>query len=321
VRVFIDANIYLMFFEAKNEKLSSLSVFRRNMSKKGIELVFPKITYDEILRRIPKIKAESIKELAGFIPRAPKLPATVRSKKTSTDFDIIVEEYREKIRLISAEYVESVDKLLAEIDQLFSKAKVPGMSSELLQRAMDRHLLGNPPGKGGHNPIGDELEWEILLEYYQKDDLIIITNDHDWKEYGSEGAISTFLKKEWRQKSGKELQFYSSLGEFVNDKIKPPKPIDEKEISDEKRISAPIESSGGFITVGADSGIISPSEVDLFSVWAHDPSYASMPQPLYVHNPSQPLPASRAFRVCPQCGTGVTASRDRYCSVCGSILI
>jgi hypothetical protein len=72
------------------------------------------------------------------------------------------------------------------------------VSDEAFSKAYRRKLLGNPPTSPGKQTIGDEVNWEVLLESCH-DDLILWTRD------GTYAANEHYLAAEYNHKTGKSL--------------------------------------------------------------------------------------------------------------------
>ncbi len=75
--------------------------------------------------------------------------------------------------------------------------KLP-LTDQAVDRAHRRKLLGNPPRSSDKYSIGDEVIWELLLENL-KEDLIIVTEDHTFRENLS------LLKEEYERRTGSKL--------------------------------------------------------------------------------------------------------------------
>lgn len=332
MRVFIDTNIYLTFIEAKGEKLSSLSVLRQNLKKRSIELIFPQVTYDEIIRNVQLIKNKYNKYLTTMVLPELSIPTSVRETKITSELNDLRKKYKERIDTLKGDYLVSVDSLLNdEINVLYKNATVVHPKKNIIELASLRHSLGNPPGKGGNNPIGDELEWEILLNNFTDQDLIVITNDGDWKDINDENeeGLNYFLNVEWKSKTDKNITFYKSLGEFINEKIKPTKPISKEEIETEERISEPIGSGlyinpnivpvngwgtfgWGESTWGTDTKILGGASPVTISANGPVVSVSGPKAESKMRNSSLGL----AYVMCALCHS-VIGPDDKFCSQCG----
>jgi len=72
-----------------------------------------------------------------------------------------------------------------------------------IEKAKKRKVVGNPPGKK-NDPLGDEINWEILLESIDKStsELIIISNDSDYlTEYEKRCYLNPLLYREVKEKN------------------------------------------------------------------------------------------------------------------------
>src|SRR5216684_2013215 len=178
MKVFIDTNVYINFIRTSGEKLKSLDEIGKLIKSGEISLVFPRITLDELIRNIPGEALAYQKNIEQQLPKQPAFAVSI-NKKRREKIDKIHKEYLEELKLLKQHYLKSVKivekKIIEDLWQLATKLEdTPG----LIERAHARKIKGNPPGKGQH--IGDELEWELLLENCSDDDLTIITFDGDW---------------------------------------------------------------------------------------------------------------------------------------------
>lgn len=262
--LFIDANIYLHFIRTSNENMESLDELEKLINAKEIQLIFPKITRNEFLRHISLIALNFKKLIDEKVPSAPNL----KEPK-------IIEVYKlhiKNIRELSSLYLQSVKSLRQRITKLQLSKLVEQLNEteDALKRAYYRKMKGDPPGKTGH--IGDELVWEMLIEYCQGKnyDLSIITQDQGWKELMPESKnkiLSPILEEEWKSISKGKIAVFNTIGEFINDFTGKQK-ISKEDIDLEKNIGIPMVYSGDQYfgptfftppTFGAVSNISTPS--------------------------------------------------------------
>ncbi|KUJ76144.1 hypothetical protein AVO45_12565 [Ruegeria marisrubri] len=105
------------------------------------------------------------------------------------------------------------DKLTSE---LLNLAEDIDVSEELFHRAIKRWRLGNPPGKG-KNTVGDEVNWECLLEYFdgRGDDLHLISVDGDYSSELDSKSLKPILRRDWEKATvASRIFLYRSLSEF-----------------------------------------------------------------------------------------------------------
>lgn len=246
MRVFVDANIYLNFFEKSNDGITSLDTLKEYVEKKKVTLILPQVTQDEFFRNLPGTRRRYLKAIDSAISSNKSAHASIAYLsfgKAASKRGRIKEFHKsmlEELKMIKDKYPSDCGKLVADtIMPLTKVALVPEETSEIFERAKRRRFLGNPPGKSGARMhIGDEFVWELILENYVDDDLVVVSNDGDWlqsKDDGSKG-VSDFLKTEWQRRTKKNIDAVETLGEFINAYIKPPedKKVTKEEIAKER---------------------------------------------------------------------------------------
>lgn len=123
--------------------------------------------------------------------------------------DKAIEKYKERSLNLRSRINTGINKLFQvafEID-----------CDEVVQCAYFRTRQGYPPRKGNRT-FGDAIIWEALLEYCADDNLVIVSNDSDYREEEKSKKIHSFLESEWyRKTSGKTVKLYRILGDFIND--------------------------------------------------------------------------------------------------------
>lgn len=209
--LFIDANIYLRFYDSNSKEfkklLKSLEEVKKNIfmtsqfqdeierNKLGVflrsfvsyekQLVLNKVSLPEHL------EASSDKELKNWNTTTDKIKKKVGEQKN-------------KLRKITEDLIESIadnkDKVSQTLNKIFSSSLVP--NEELTESARKRREIGNPPGKN-NDPLGDQISWEQLLDKVDKiDELWIVTNDNDYFiEFGRKCYLNPFLTHELKNKN------------------------------------------------------------------------------------------------------------------------
>lgn len=224
MQVYIDANVYLEYFrENAGERLAPLKALDRLVKQKKITLLLPTQTKQEYFRNRRKI-AEATRVALVKQSRASSLIPAVMDTGTKEVKSVLKESKK-----LSQSYKKLIEKYDADVEKertdadvllksLFKQALPLPESEEILQRAHQRYLKGNPPRKSDHS-YGDAVTWEILLESATSGDLVIITRDGDYMEVKKgERTLNSYLYAEWRirTKKKKKLTLFKSLAEFVN---------------------------------------------------------------------------------------------------------
>jgi predicted nucleic acid-binding protein len=219
-KIFIDTQIFLNLYNTKSPVKKLLD----DIDKIRPNIVFPEQVLDEFVRNRDK----KIRELQRSIADTHNI-CSFGLFRDSSDF-IECEEYLKKIQDLSKKMQKKCDELLKspEKDELFNyftKLYEDKMvlsikrTPEIIKKAHQRKCIGNPPISEKKTTIGDEINWESLLDKV-KDDLIIISDDHTYRH------DFNFLAAEFQKISNKKL-----LG--IYDKISLALPLMNKKPSSE----------------------------------------------------------------------------------------
>jgi hypothetical protein len=247
MRVFIDSTVYLHFIRASKEKLDSLDNLEGLIAEEKVELIFPKITQEEVLRNMLEVPKQYCKTIDNQLPKEPSYAVSV-DKQTRDKIKRLHAGYSEELKKLKGRYLESVSSLRERIFGVFKpKSIVPNETDGLTKTAFYRKLKGNPPGKGKR--IGDELAWELLLEYCGEKDLFIVASDPDWSDPNNREKLHPLLEEEWLSKSNKKIRLFTTLGQFINSFTKE-KRISKEEIEQEKKSTDILDSLVGTARVG-----------------------------------------------------------------------
>ena len=128
------------------------------------------------------------------------------AKKAVKEVNIKIKDIKNLLKRIYGKTVEHVsegkDKVSVELEKIFKNA-IPHNFSQL-EAARRRKELGNPPGKNT-DPIGDELNWEQILDYAEKEkcSIWIISKDGDFITKSVNGIVfgNPFLLREVRERT------------------------------------------------------------------------------------------------------------------------
>lgn len=286
MKLFIDANIYLRFYDSKAENYQKLLKTLQEVRKDII------VTYqieDEIVRNRYRLFKDSLSQyITKSQPELISIPAHISAK-----FDSEINEWNTERKKIH-EQVKASNKTLLKIssgalqevysasdvvsktlNSLFKDALKP--SAQQLKDAITRKTKGNPPGKD-HDPLGDQLNWEQLMASLRGvSKLFIVTQDKDYavEIEKTKPVIHPLLLRDLKRKHPKiEVEvFYdlsSALKKFNKEKAKPLKSLPDsdvmKKIEHEEQMIfgstiAQMMSSGSSITdiVGSNNPSITRS--------------------------------------------------------------
>ncbi len=282
MKVFIDTNSFFGFFGTDPE-MSSLVELKRLIEDENskIELVVTQQLRDEYNRGVAtRIEQSRTSLRKADISFKLNFPDSIKDigEKTQKEIDTIIsgaKKLKEEKTLSFEKKISEAEKIITEV---FLLGKDIPCTNEILEKAKERHLRGNPPRKTDRDTsYGDAINWESILSSVD-DDLVIVSNDMDYAEPSKkERIINRLLQKEWEGK-GKKISLYSHLYSFINTLEKKPVIPQEailKEIKNSKTMFDAVDLGLGYRVVtteevfpfGSVTGsIISPKN---FSVTGH----------------------------------------------------
>lgn len=212
--LFIDANIWLSLFHYTNDDLEQFGKLRALVGT-DIRLFVPEQIYDEVYRnRENKIK-NALDEFEKFNLRFPTY------LKNYPEYEAFYKKYTE-LKAEHSAWLKKVKKDIADqnspadsaLKEFFEGIEFIPSSPELVQQAVLRFNIGNPPGKD--RKYGDAINWETLLESVPDgEDLFFISADKDYASIFDDKQFHPFLAQEWEKKKSSKIVFFKSLGEFL----------------------------------------------------------------------------------------------------------
>jgi len=273
--IFIDANIYLRFFDSNSSEYKKLLKSLEEVK----EHIFSTIQIrDEVERNKLQVFLRSFKEYTkNFCMSKVTLPEHLESDPTRTLKDwnketgeILskVKGQKEKLSEITKTLIDKINNDKDDISKIlisiFENAK-PHSEGQLV-KARSRKEIGNPPGKV-NDPLGDQVSWQQLLdETHAIEQVWFITNDKDYiTAFNDTCYLNTLLIKELKV-INKDIKIfcYNSLADGLKSfkKENPatipslPEDAELKKISDEERILDSITPiiSGSYSGTSGSSG-------------------------------------------------------------------
>ena len=214
--LYIDTNVYLNFYHFSNEDLEELKKLIALIKTGNIRLYLPEQTENEFFRNREVKISDSLTKLRGA--------------KLSNQFPMICHSYDEYKAMKNAikEYETNKAKLLKKLQhdaekgtliaddvllQLFSVATKTETTEDILEEAINRYNIGNPPGKD--KSYGDAINWESLLEECpDNEDIYFVSDDKDFYSKLNEKNFNGYLLKEWKEQKESELHYFKRLSEF-----------------------------------------------------------------------------------------------------------
>lgn len=243
MRVFVDTCIYEDFIKGRHGvKLDSLKTFKSYIPEK-FKLILPKIIKEEVFRGVPQDYIQTrIPEYS-----MPDVPAGVEKDEAYKEARKLLGNFNKELNKIGNKLLPALNILMKDyIEWFIEHAEKIEEDSEVIEAAKLRRLKGNPPERSQN--LGDEIAWELLLQRYSDDDLVIISCDPDWSSKGSqENKLHPFLEREWNdKKTGKKIKLLKNMTEFIRT-IDPKKAKEEDKVSEETN---PNLIQGQYIPVG-----------------------------------------------------------------------
>src|SRR5271157_154690 len=161
MHLFIDANIFLYFYQYSKDDLEELDKLLVLLRKGEIKLWLPDQVREELRRRRESVIAAALKDLKeqklsfAFPAMSKGYPEHVTLRNLQRDYS---KHHAALLDLITADACNSNLKADKTIGSLIELAKPIEISDTIYQLAQRRHARGNPPGKPGS--LGDAINWE-----------------------------------------------------------------------------------------------------------------------------------------------------------------
>ena len=221
--IYIDTNIFLDFYQSATEPIA---VFEE-LEKQVESIILTEQTIHEFARN----RTARLMDLADKIEKS----AVVNIHTTSVVRDTA--EYKAWIMARNAAKIATealvvkmrswieqgeLDPVFSSLSKLLEDGKTLFTTSDLIEKAKTRKLLGEPPTSPDKHTIGDELIWETLLEGC-KSDLIIVSRDKTFSQNAS------LLKSEFDSSSRKLIAVTDKVSAALKMIGKPAEKIEEAE--------------------------------------------------------------------------------------------
>lgn len=214
MHLFLDTNTYLGFFRLSDDNLEQLRKLSERVGSGETTLYVTAQVRNEFLRN----RESTIEEALDTVRKAPNLPNQFahlfEALEGYGDVRTALNDANQKLRKLMEDAVEAVANGSLHADELIKDLFAHGKSVELtdaiLEAAKLRVLLGNPPGKAGS--YGDAVNWEsLLVEVPNGEDLVLVTNDRDYKSKLDPHRLNEYLIDEWTRQKGSEIHLHGSL--------------------------------------------------------------------------------------------------------------
>ena len=215
-QLFVDANIFLSFYDFTSDDLAELDKLCMLIDDKKLNLLLPQQVVDETRRNRDQTVGRSLKQFWTLRPI--EYPSYIKHHEK-------YEMMREHHKALAATHSKIVTDLRRRIDaneldadvmvsKLFDLATRIKTTPNIVACAKQRVALGNPPGKG--QSIRDAVNWESLLNHVPSGaTLAVVSQDGDYASALDKAKMNSFLRHEWtRVKATHEPYYYRTLSQF-----------------------------------------------------------------------------------------------------------
>jgi PIN domain len=248
--LFLDANIYLRFYKLADSDVKELDRLVMLVKSGEVKLYLTEQARDEFRRNRDGVIAESL----DWIKKQrlnPSFPRMFVNHAEFDDLDKTIQSYEGQRKKMLEEITDAAVKgeLAADelIEELFGLAEFIPLTDPIWEKARQRYDLRNPPGKG--KSYGDAVHWVSLMHALPDGtDILIVTDDGDFKSKLDPEKVSDFLGKEWAEKKGATATVYSSLPEMFREHYKDIKLLAalEKDLAQRSNAVKALVNSGKF---------------------------------------------------------------------------
>jgi len=218
MHVFIDANIFVGFFELASDSLAELEKLIAVIDTGGATLWLP----EQAKREFWKNRENNIKKHVRDFEQHRALgeaPLLVRESPTFGDLAKLAKHIDERRREIAASVKGEVDAQNTHADKiirkLFGIAKPIDTDNEtIFSPAWRRAQCHLPPGtKDG---LGDRLCWVgLLMALPDGAELHVVSDDSDYRNEGFSAEVRPYLDWEWRHKKKGTIKLWDRISQFL----------------------------------------------------------------------------------------------------------
>ena len=214
--LFIDANVWLSLFHFSNDDLEQ---FRNLQTLIGTDIILyipEQISHEVYRNRENRIK-DALDKFEKFSLQFPAFSKSYPEYETfAKDYGSLKTRHKEWLQKLKADIVEQTLSADIVIREFFASIDFIPTTDDIIQRAVIRYNIGNPPGKD--NKYGDAINWETLLSAVPDgEDLFFISNDNDYSSVLDVKRFHPFLMDEWVKKKNSRIIYFKSLVDFLNE--------------------------------------------------------------------------------------------------------
>ncbi|WP_197430292.1 PIN domain-containing protein [Burkholderia savannae] len=230
--LFVDTNIWLDFYRARNEAYLELLPRLERITGK---IIVTHQLESEYKRNRQNVILESVSELKSKIPD--KVPS-IGVLATTTEFRMLsrdIDSARKRIKNLQRKLISILenpsdkDQIYQTVHRIFHRDhglvltredRHNDIRKEIRERAYRRFLHGCPPRKRNDTSFGDAINWEWMIECAigENAELVIVSRDGDYgSTYESKSYINDHLRQEFsnRVSQKRELLLYTKVSDAL----------------------------------------------------------------------------------------------------------
>ena len=243
--LFVDTNLWLDFYRARNEAGLSLlshleSVANRIIVTYQLEMEFKKHRQEAILEGLQVLKLPSLPGRPGLFSDA---KATKAIQKSAERIEKHFKGLKNRLSGVLKDPARH-DPVYQVCQRVFHREDVLVLTREnpirhvIRRRAFRRFLLGCPPRKRQDTSIGDALNWEWMIHcaVEGKAELVIASRDSDYGvTHHGVSYINDHLRQEFSERVSRKrnILLYSRLSDALKHfKV----PITKQEVAEESQL-------------------------------------------------------------------------------------
>jgi len=199
MKILIDTNIFLDFYRSNSQPVNIFNTLMEHIDRI--------VLTDQIIQEFERSREGVIKTLKQKFQLESKLDNFSSSYLQNLD------EFKELI-ILQKSYKAKQKEVISKIDEILKNPSLDPIANffkefvnesikqqtilytddNLITKAEKRKKIGNPPTSDKYS-VGDEINWEIVLENL-KEDIIIVGRDNTYSNN------FTFLQKDFHKKTG-----------------------------------------------------------------------------------------------------------------------
>lgn len=217
--LFIDANVWLSLFHFSSDDLEQFSKLQALIGEDIVLYIPEQISHEVYRNRENKIK-DALDKFEKFSLQFPAFSKSYPEYEAfAKDYGSLKIRHKEWLQKLKSDIVEQSLSADIVIRDFFDSIDFIPTTDEVVQKAIHRYNIGNPPGKD--NKYGDAINWETLLTAVPNgEDLFFISNDNDYSSVLDVKRFHPYLLDEWKERKNSNIIYFKSLVDFLNEHFK-----------------------------------------------------------------------------------------------------